>query len=120
MLTRIYGLAFLTKKELVDYIQKQTEAEKRDHRLLGQKLDLFHFDEEFGLGLPLWHPKGALLRQIIEDYCVKEYLQNNYQLLRTPHIANLNLWKNRATGIFIAKICIRRWKWKKKITSSNR
>ena len=93
MLARIYGLAFLTKKELVDYVQKQTEAEKRDHRLLGQKLNLFHFDEEFGLGLPLWHPKGALLRQIIEDYCIKEYLQNGYQLLRTPHIARLDLWK---------------------------
>ena len=93
MLTRIYGLAFETKKELLDYIEKQSEAEKRDHRLLGQKLNLFHFDEEFGPGLPLWHPKGALLRQIIEDYCVKEYLQNGYQLLRTPHIARLDLWK---------------------------
>jgi len=93
MLTRIYGLAFSTKKELLDYVQKQAEAEKRDHRLLGQKLDLFHFDQEFGMGLPLWHPKGALLRQIIEDYCIKEYLQNDYQLLRTPHIARLDLWK---------------------------
>lgn len=93
MLTRIYGLAFVTKKELVDYLQKQAEAEKRDHRLLGQKLDLFHFDEEFGLGLPLWHPKGALLRRIIEDYCLNEYLQNGYQLLQTPHIARLGLWK---------------------------
>jgi len=93
MLTRIYGVAFNTKKELDDYLQKQAEAEKRDHRLLGQKLDLFHFDEEFGMGLPLWHPKGALLRQIIEDYCIQEYLQNGYQLLRTPHIARLDLWK---------------------------
>jgi len=93
MLTRIYGLAFATKKDLADYLQKQTEAEKRDHRLLGQKLDLFHFDEEFGLGLPLWHPKGALLRRIIEDYCLDECLQNGYELLRTPHIARLDLWK---------------------------
>ena len=103
MLTRIYGLAFETKKELLDFIQKQAEAEKRDHRLLGQKLDLFHFDEEFGLGLPLWHPKGALLRQIIEDYCIKEYLQNGYQLLRTPHIARLDLWKKSGHWDFYRK-----------------
>jgi len=93
MLTRIYGVAFATKKELDEYSRMIEEAEKRDHRLLGQKLDLFHLDEEFGLGLPLWHPKGALLRQIIEDYSIKEYLQNGYQLLRTPHIARLDLWK---------------------------
>ena len=93
MLTRIYGVAFATKKELDEYSRMIEEAEKRDHRLLGQKLDLFHPDEEFGLGLPLWHPKGALLRQIIEDYSIKEYLQNGYQLLRTPHIARLDLWK---------------------------
>jgi len=93
MLTRIYGVAFNTKKELEEYLKIMEEAEKRDHRLLGQKLDLFHFDEQFGAGLPLWHPKGALLRQIIEDYSVKEYLQNGYQLLRTPHIARLELWK---------------------------
>ncbi|PJC47838.1 MAG: threonine--tRNA ligase, partial [Parcubacteria group bacterium CG_4_9_14_0_2_um_filter_35_11] len=68
MLTRIYGVAFKTKEELKDYLRKEEEAEKRDHRILGQKLELFSFDEEVGAGLPLWHPKGAILRKIIEDY----------------------------------------------------
>jgi threonyl-tRNA synthetase len=93
MLTRIYGLAFSTKKELDRYLEIQKEAEKRDHRKLGSQLDLFHIDEEFGAGLPLWHPKGASLRKIIEDYLVKEHLQNNYQILSTPHVAHLSLWK---------------------------
>lgn len=93
MLTRIYGVAFATQKELDDYLEKQMEAEKRDHRKLGQDLDLFHFDEQFGPGLPLWHPKGGLLRQIIEDYWIKEHLANGYEILRTPHIARLELWK---------------------------
>ena len=93
MLTRIYGVAFKTKKELEDYLSKESEAEKRDHRKLGEKLDLFHIDEKFGAGLPLWHPKGTLICQIIEDYWKKEHSKNGYQLVRTPHIAKLNLWK---------------------------
>lgn len=93
MLVRIYGAAFLSQKELDEHLKKQSEAEKRDHRKLGQELDLFHFDERFGAGLALWHPKGALLRQIIEDYWLKEHLSHNYEILRTPHIARLELWK---------------------------
>ena len=93
MLTRIYGVAFTSKKDLDNYLKNLEEAEKRDHRQLGQKLDLFHLDEEFGAGLPLWHPKGALLRQIIEDYWTSEHLKNGYELLRTPHIARLGLWQ---------------------------
>jgi len=93
MLTRIYGVAFKTKKELDNYLFSLEEAEKRDHRKLGQLLDYFHIDEEFGAGLPLWHPKGALICQIIEDYWIKEHAKNGYQIVRTPHIANLNLWK---------------------------
>ena len=93
MLTRIYGVAFDNKKDLDNYLKNLEEAEKRDHRQLGQKLDLFHIDEEFGAGLPLWHPKGALLRQIIEDYWIGEHLKNGYELLRTPHIARLGLWQ---------------------------
>ena len=93
MLQRIYGLAFLTKKELDDHLKLLEEAEKRDHRKLGQELDLFSFDETVGQGLPLWHPKGALLRQIIEDFWIKEHLKNGYQLVRSPHIGNLGLWK---------------------------
>jgi len=93
MLQRIYGVAFNTKKELDDYLEKQEQAEKRDHRILGQKLDLFSIDEEVGPGLVLWHPKGALLRQIIEDFWTKEHLENGYQLVKTPHIGRIKLWQ---------------------------
>jgi threonyl-tRNA synthetase len=93
MLTRIYGVAFNNKEELKAYLNREAEAEKRDHRLLGQKLSLFSLDEEVGAGLPLWHPKGAILRQIIEDFWTKEHLENGYGILRTPHIGNLKLWQ---------------------------
>jgi len=93
MLTRIYGVAFKTKKELDNYFKFQEEAKKRDNRILGQKLDLFHIDENIGPGLILWHPKGAILKRIIENYALEEYLRNGYQLVSTPHIAKLNLWK---------------------------
>ncbi len=92
-LTRIYGIAFKTEKELKTHLSKEEEAEKRDHRLLSQKLDLFHIDENVGPGLILWHPKGATLKKIIMDYALSEYLKNGYQLVDTPHIAKLNLWK---------------------------
>ncbi|MGB4253884.1 MAG: threonine--tRNA ligase [Minisyncoccales bacterium] len=93
MLTRIYGVAFENKKALEKYLKFQEEAEKRDHRVLGQKLDLFHIDENVGPGLILWHPKGALIKKIIIDYALNKYLANGYQLIDTPHIAKLNLWK---------------------------
>ncbi len=93
MLTRIYGLAFKTKKQLKEFLEKEKEAEKRDHRVLGKKLDLFHIDENIGPGLVLWHPKGALLKRLIENYALDEYLKNGYQLVCTPHIAKLNLWE---------------------------
>ena len=93
MLTRIYGLYFKTKKELEEYLRKEVEAEKRDHRDIGLKLDLFHIDENIGPGLILWHPKGAILKKIIVDYALNQYLKAGYQLVDTPHIAKLNLWK---------------------------
>jgi len=93
MLTRIYGVAFKAKKELDDFLLKEKEAEKRDHRTLGQKLELFIMDEEVGAGLPLWLPKGAVLRRIIEDYLYKELSIQGYQWIVTPHIAKLDLWK---------------------------
>jgi threonyl-tRNA synthetase len=93
MLTRIYGLAFETEKELMDYLNMLQEAEKRDHRALGQKLDLFHIDEIVGLGLPLWHPKGAILWRLIEDFWYQQHLKNGYDLVRTPHIGNKILWE---------------------------
>ena len=93
MLTRIYGLAFESKDELEKYIQNQEEAKKRDHRKLGKELDLFHIDEMVGVGLPLWHPKGALLWRIIEDFWYQKHLENGYDLVRTPHIGNRILWE---------------------------
>jgi threonyl-tRNA synthetase len=92
MLTRIYGLAFGAKKELDDYLQKQTEAEKRDHVILGQKLGLFMISGEVGQGLPIWLPKGALVRQILEDFIIQKYLKNGYDLVRTPHIGSEKLF----------------------------
>ncbi len=93
MLQRIYGVAFNVKKELDDYLKKQKEAEKRDHRIIGQKLDLFSIDEEVGPGLILWHPRGAMLRQIIEDFWIKKHLKNGYELIKTPHIGRIKLWQ---------------------------
>lgn len=93
MLTRIYGVAFENKKELDEYLNNLEEAKKRDHRKIGKELDLFHMDEIVGLGLPLWHPKGALLWRIIEDFWHKEHLKNGYDLVRSPHIGNRSLWE---------------------------
>ena len=93
MLTRIYGIAFLNKKQLEGHIKAIEEAEKRDHRILGQKLGLFLVDEEIGAGLPLWLPKGAILRKIVENYLYTELKKAGYQWIISPHIANLKLWK---------------------------
>ncbi|MFA7365118.1 MAG: threonine--tRNA ligase [Patescibacteria group bacterium] len=93
MLTRIYGVAFDTKQELDDYKKKMQEAEKRDHRKIGKELDLFHFDEKVGLGLPLWHPKGAIIWRTVEDFWYSEHLKGGYDLVRSPHIGNRKLWE---------------------------
>jgi len=93
MLTRIYGLAFETKADLENYETMMIEAEKRDHRKLGKELDLFHTEEEVGIGLILWHPKGAMLWRLIEDFWYKKHLENGYDLVRTPHIGNRSLWE---------------------------
>ena len=93
MLTRIYGLAFSTEQELADFLKFQEEAEKRDHRNLGKELELFSFEEEVGAGLPLWHPNGATLRHLTEEYLYKELVSQGYQWVVTPHIGNINLWK---------------------------
>ncbi len=92
MLQRIYSISFPSKKELKEYLEKLEEAKKRDHRILGKQLDLFHFDAELGPGLPLWHPNGATLRTIIEDYWKNVHIKNEYELLSIPHIARKDLW----------------------------
>jgi len=93
MLTRIYGLAFKTKDELKKYLTKLQEAAKRDHRKLAKELNLYHIDEIVGLGLPLWHPKGAKLYRIIENFWHDAHEDAGYQLVKTPHIGNTKLWK---------------------------
>lgn len=93
MLQRIYGTAFATKKELKDYLNLLGEAKKRDHRKLGRELDLFSINEEVGPGLILWHPKGAMIRKVIEDFWRDEHIKRGYEFVYTPHIARLNLWK---------------------------
>ncbi len=93
MLQRIYGVAFESEKELDDYLSLQAEAAKRDHRKLGKELDLFSIHEEIGPGLICWHPKGALIRQVIEDFWKVEHVKRGYDIIYTPHIAKLDLWK---------------------------
>ena len=93
MLQRIYGIAFDTEAELEDYLARLVEAGKRDHRKLGKELDLFSIHDESGPGLVHWHPKGALVRQIIEDFWKEEHRKRGYDIVYTPHIAKVNLWK---------------------------
>ena len=93
MLQRIYGTAFPDKKELHEYLKLLEEAKKRDHRKLGNELDLFSFSEQVGGGLVLWHPKGALVRNIFETYWREEHYKNGYDLLYTPHIGRSQLWE---------------------------
>ena len=93
MLQRIYGVAFETKEGLENHLEKLAEAAKRDHRKLGKELDLFSFHEEAGAGLAHWHPKGAVVRRIIEDFWIEEHIKRGYEIVYTPHIAKLDLWK---------------------------
>lgn len=93
MLTRIYALAFETKEALADFIARREEALKRDHRKLGAELDLFSSSEEVGPGLISWHPKGARIRYLIENYWKNEHYKNGYELVNTPHIGRSLLWE---------------------------
>lgn len=93
MLQRIYGTAFDDKKSLNEYIARLEEAKKRDHRKLGKELDLFGFYENGGPGLVYWHPNGAFIRKTIEDFWKNEHLKRGYELVYTPHIARIDLWK---------------------------
>ena len=93
MLTRIYGLAFETKKELDDYIAFQEEAKKRDHKKLGQELDLFTFSELVGSGLPLWTPKGTLVRNILDTYVWELRKKYGYMQVDIPHLTKKDLYE---------------------------
>ncbi len=92
-LQRIYGTAFYTPKDLAKHLNQIEEAKKRDHRKLGKELDLFSVQDTAGPGLIFWHPKGALIRKIVEDWLREEYLRRGYGLVVTPHIAKRELWE---------------------------
>jgi threonyl-tRNA synthetase len=93
MLQRIYGTAFATPKELKKYLNQLEEAKKRDHRKLGPQLDLFSFSEEAGPGMPIFHPKGALIRAILEDFERKEHLKRGYEIVQGPQLLRRELWE---------------------------
>ncbi len=96
MLTRIYGCAFPTKRELDEHLRVLEEIKRRDHRKLGKELDLYSVSDEIGPGLILWHPKGATVRRVMEDFWREEHRKAGYELVYSPHIARIDLW--RASG----------------------
>ncbi|MBX3042603.1 MAG: threonine--tRNA ligase [Candidatus Kapabacteria bacterium] len=93
MMTRIYGITFPKQKLLDEYMVLREEAERRDHRKLGKELELYMITPTIGGGLPVWLPKGTIIRRILEDFLKKELIKRGYQEVITPHIGNLNLYK---------------------------
>jgi threonyl-tRNA synthetase len=105
MLQRIYGTAFPTEAELNAHLERLAEAERRDHRKLGRELDLFSIEEEAGAGLVFWHPKGGVVRRLMEDWLRSELVRRGYDLVFTPHIMRLDLWKTSGhTGFYKANM----------------
>ncbi len=92
-LQRIYGTSFYKEKDLKEYLTLLEEARKRDHRKLGPELDLYSSNEDMGAGLILWHPKGATIRRIIEDYWREEHIRDGYEFVYAPHVAKLDVWR---------------------------
>jgi threonyl-tRNA synthetase len=93
MLQRVYGTAFADKKELDAYLERIEEAKRRDHRKIGRELDLFSFNDEVGAGFAIWHPKGAMLRTILEDFERREHLRRGYDIVVGPQILKTELWQ---------------------------
>ena len=102
-LQRVYGACFFTQAELDEYLHRLEEAKRRDHRRLGTELDLFSIQEEAGPGLIFWHPKGGLIRKIMEDWLRDELLRRGYDLVFTPHIMRLDLWKTSGHANFYSE-----------------
>jgi threonyl-tRNA synthetase len=101
-LQRVYGTAFFSQKDMDAHFARLEEAAKRDHRVLGKQLDLFSIQELAGAGLIFWHPKGAMIRKIMEDWMRDECLRRGYQLVYTPHVAKINLWQTSGHEGFYA------------------
>ena len=101
-LQRVYGTAFFSQKDMDAHFARLEEAAKRDHRVLGKQMDLFSIQELAGPGLIFWHPKGAMIRKIMEDWMRDECLRRGYQLVNTPHVARINLWQTSGHEGFYA------------------
>ena len=101
-LQRVYGTAFFSKKDLDEHFARLEEAARRDHRVLGKQLDLFSIQDLAGAGLIFWHPRGAIIRKIMEDWMRDECLRRGYQLVYTPHVARVNLWQTSGHEGFYA------------------
>ncbi len=93
MLSRIYGTAFFSQKDLDDHLARSEEAKRRDHRKLGKELDLFSVNDDIGGGLVLWHPKGAMVRHLIETFWREKHLEQGYDIVYTPHVGRAKLWQ---------------------------
>ncbi|MBV9074196.1 MAG: threonine--tRNA ligase [Acidobacteria bacterium] len=102
-LQRISGTSFFSKKDLEQYLNAIEEAKKRDHRVLGQQLDLFSIQELAGPGLIFWHPKGGIIRKEMEDWMRAEYLRRGYSLVFTPHVMRTDLWKTSGHSGYYAQ-----------------
>jgi threonyl-tRNA synthetase len=102
-LQRIYAVCFYSQAELDEYLHRLEEAKRRDHRRLGAELDLFSIQDEAGPGLIFWHPKGGLVRKIMEDWLRNELLRRGYSLVYTPHIMKLELWKTSGHANFYSE-----------------
>ena len=102
-LQRIYGTAWESKKALDDYLHRLEEAEKRDHRRLGRELDLYSFPAELGSGLAVWHPKGGMLRKLVEDYSRRVHEMFGFDFVNSPHLAKAGLWQTSGHLDFYAE-----------------
>ncbi len=102
-LQRIYGTAWETPEQLAEHKRRKVEALRRDHRRLGKDLDLFSIEDEAGAGLVFWHPRGARMRLLIEDFWRQAHFEGGYELLYTPHVADISLWKTSGHLDFYAE-----------------
>lgn len=107
MLQRIYGTSFPTKEELKAHLDRLEEIKRRDHRKVGKELDLISVQDEIGPGLVLWHPKGAAIRLLIENFWREQHIKDGYELVYSPHVARLDLWKTSGHVDYYRLGCMR-------------
>ncbi len=119
-LQRIYGTAWETKEALDEHLHRIEEAQRRDHRRLGQELDLYSFPDEIGSGLPVFHPRGGVIKREMEDYVRRRHIEEGFEYVGTPHIAKEGSSTPRATFPTTAKACSRRWSSTVATTASRR